>query len=318
MRSRLYLGHVMHARKEPVAHRFSYPAFAFALDVDELPELDRNLRLFGHNRAGLFSLHESDYLGAGHGISSGDSGPQTMSGDHGAFDGDLRAKLRRRIDDAGARIELHRIELVTTPRFAGHTFNPVSFYYCYATDATLSGIVAEVNNTFGEAHVFVLPASQAVRTSGERFSFVAPKRFHVSPFNDMEGAYEFHFNPLDERLDVRIEIRRAEGKTFASRLRGDVRPLDNTALLRLAATYPLTTALTLPRIMWQAYKLHYRKGLPVFAKPDPASPQTFAATRPAYISEFSAPTWLQRRAARQPSPRDLDRVTEMKENHGSH
>ena len=53
MRSRLYLGQVMHARLEPVEHAFRYPAFAFALDVDELPELDRELRLFGHGRRDL-------------------------------------------------------------------------------------------------------------------------------------------------------------------------------------------------------------------------------------------------------------------------
>ncbi len=288
MRSRLYLGQVVHARLEPVEHSFRYPAFAFALDVDELPELDRRLRFFGHGRRALFSLYEADYLG----------------GD----DRGLRAKLGDRIAAAGTRIDLSRVELVTTPRFAGHTFNPVSFYYCYDAGEQLSGIVAEVNNTFGEGHVYVLPASAAASSTESGLSFATPKSFHVSPFNDMRGTYEFHFAALAEHLDVRIDIRREAGRSFASRLRGTARPLDNASLYRLAATYPLTTALTLPRIMWQAYKLHYRKGLPLFDKPEPASPQTFAAARPAYISELSAPSWLR------PEPTE----TEIEDRHGSH
>jgi len=184
----------------------------------------------------------------------------------------------------------------------------VSFYYCYDADGQLSGIVAEVNNTFGEGHVYVLPASAATGSTGAGHSFAAPKNFHVSPFNDMRGTYEFHFAALEEHLDVRIDIRREAGRSFASRLRGTVRPLDNAALYRLTATYPLTTALTLPRIMWQAYKLHYRKGLPLFDKPEPESAQTFTSTRPAYINEFSAPRWLR------PDPTE----SEMKDRHGSH
>lgn len=272
MRSRLYLGHVMHARLEPVEHGFRYPAFVFALDIDELPELDRTLRLFSYCRRGLFSVHAGDYLGA------------AAAG--------LRVKLGRRIETAEADIALDRVDLVTTPRFAGHTFNPVSFYYCYGAEERLSGVVAEVNNTFGESHVYVLPVRQEASSNDGALRFSAPKRFHVSPFNDMQGTYEFRFSILAEDLDVRIDIRRDGGKSFVSRLSGSARALDDGALLRLAMTYPLTTALTLPRIMWQAYKLHYRKGLPLFAKPEPSSPHTFAASRPAYINELSVPGWL--------------------------
>jgi cyclopropane-fatty-acyl-phospholipid synthase len=271
MNSRLYVGSVMHARLSPVAHAFRYPAFAFVLDIDELAALDSALLLFGHNRRGLFSLHEGDYLGSA--------------------EGSLRDRLRRHVDATGSDIELDRVELVTTPRFAGHTFNPVSFYYCYGSDAALRGIVVEVNNTFGEAHVYVLPVS-AGDLHGDTLAFTERKRFHVSPFNDMEGAYEFHFRPLAESLDIRIGIRRGEDRSFTSRLSGDVRPLDNASLARLAATYPLTSALVLPRILWHAYKLHYRKGLPVVPKPEPSSARTFVASRPSYLSELSTRGWL--------------------------
>jgi cyclopropane-fatty-acyl-phospholipid synthase len=286
MRSALYVGHVLHARIEPVEHRFRYPAFVFALDVDELDTLDDELHLFGHNRRGLFSLHEADYLGVG--------------------DDGVRAKLRRRLRAADADIALDRVQLVTTPRVAGHTFNPVSFYYCHDAGGELSGIVAEVNNTFGEAHIYPLPAAEATHRGEGGCRFVTRKRFHVSPFHDMEGDYEFDFAPLGERLDVRIDIRRPGGKAFVSRLYGERRALENTALYRLALTYPFTAALTLPRILWQAFKLHYRKGLPVYRKPEPSSPLTFPATRAPYISELSAPIGS--------GPR---RGAEIRGNHGS-
>lgn len=272
MRSRLYVGQLMHARRAPVEHAFRYPAFAFALDVDELPRLSDTLRLFGHDRRALFALHEADYLGAGA--------------------GDLRTRLARRIAQAGCAIELARIELLTVPRVFGHAFNPVSFFYCRDAADELSGVVVEVNNTFGEAHVYVLPADAPMR---------ARKHFHVSPFHDMNGEYAFRFADLGERLDIGIDLQRDGTTTFVSRLWGGARPLSDAQLARLAAGYPLTAALTLPRILWQAFKLHYRKDLPVFAKPEPSSPQTYSATRPSYIREFAAPRVAQTNGGRRAS-----------------
>ena len=278
MRSRIYVGHIVHARTVPVVHQFRYPMFTFAIDIDELPELDSRLKLFGHNRRALFSLYEADYLG--------DKGTP------------LRDKLNYWRRRTNAVIDLHRVELVTIPRVVGHAFNPVSFYYCYCSDGSLSGVVTEVNNTFGEVHVYMLdePQPELADTIGHH-RFSARKRFHVSPFNDLAGTYEFDFGPLGKCLDVSIEIQRSCGKTFSSRLYGNARKIDNRALCRLAATYPLSAALTLPRILYQAYKLHYHKGLPVVPKPPPSSLSTARATRPAYMSEFAAPTWLQRQNA---------------------
>ena len=46
--------------------------------------------------------------------------------------------------------------MVTTPRFLRYAFNPVSFHYCYNKNNELKVIVLEVNNTFGEKHLYVL------------------------------------------------------------------------------------------------------------------------------------------------------------------
>ena len=100
MRSALYTGTVMHARKTPKENVFRYRVCFYLLDLDELPELDRRVRLFGWNRRGVVSLHDRDHL-------------------------DIRAYL------AEHGIEADRILLLTNLRVLGYVFNPVSFFYCY-------------------------------------------------------------------------------------------------------------------------------------------------------------------------------------------
>src|SRR4029079_2744008 len=118
VRSALYTGTVMHARKTPKENVFRYRVCFYLLDLDELPELDRRVRLFGWNRRNVVSLQARDHL-------------------------DIRGYL------AEQEIEADRILLLTNLRVLGYVFNPVSFFYCYRGD-DLACIVAEVCNTFGE------------------------------------------------------------------------------------------------------------------------------------------------------------------------
>ena len=115
MRSALYTGTVMHARKTPKENVFRYRVCFYLLDLDELPEFDRRLRLFGWNRRNVVSLYDRDHM-------------------------DVRAYL------AEHGIEADRILLLTNLRVLGYVFNPVSFFYCYR-DGGLACIVAEVSNT---------------------------------------------------------------------------------------------------------------------------------------------------------------------------
>ena len=134
MRSALYTGTVMHARKTPKENVFRYRVCFYLLDLDELPELDRRVRLFGWNRRNVVSLHDRDHL-------------------------DIRAYL------AEHGIEADRILLLTNLRVLGYVFNPVSFFYCYAGGG-LACIVAEVSNTFGERLPYLLSPENQDTTSG--------------------------------------------------------------------------------------------------------------------------------------------------------
>jgi cyclopropane-fatty-acyl-phospholipid synthase len=239
----IYEGSVMHARLGAVQHRFEYPVWHLAVDLDALPRLGAGSRLFGYNQRALLSLWDRDYLDG---------------------EGSLRQRVDRHLAAKGLRAA--RVVLVTAPRFLGYVFNPVSFYYCYGADGALVAALAEVNNTFKEKHLYLLDRPLAA-AGGHQARYTVPKAFHVSPFYDRSGDYDFHFRPLGEGLDIRIDILRDGKPAFVSRLWGKARPWSDAQLLKMIALKPWDALATYPRILWQAAKLHYQKRLPVFTKP---------------------------------------------------
>lgn len=281
-RSRLYVGTLAHTRLQPVRHHFTYPVWTAAVDLDELDELDETLWWFGHDRWRPVAIHDADYLGA----------PR----------GRLRDKLTARLREAGIEQAPVRILLVTSPRVFGHAFNPVSFYFCEDAEGQPLCHVAEVNNTFGEGHLYVLGPQQAVAGEGDA-RYRARKEFHVSPFNDVAGEYAFRLSRPGDALDLSIDLEVDGARHLATRLRGRALPLRDATLARLLITRPFTVALALPRILRQAASLYLRHGLEFRPKPDPASPRTYLSTRPPWLREFRLPTGLERLARRWSAPR---------------
>lgn len=241
----------MHARLEPAKHAFAYPVVFFGIDLDELPHLPELVRGFGHNRRGVFAIHDRDFL------------DETAGG--------IREKLDRFLRTVKRGDEVARVFLVTAARYFNYVFNPVSFYYCYGADGTLRCAVAEVNNTFRERHLYLLDDPAFAQDTAQ---FHAAKAFHVSPFNDRRGEYAFSFSPPTPDLDVRVDLVRDGRVVFKSQLAGKALPLDTKHLAGTLAHYPLNVALTMPRIMMQAAQLYFQRKLPVFTKPAPASALT--------------------------------------------
>jgi cyclopropane-fatty-acyl-phospholipid synthase len=247
MNSRIYTGKVMHARLTPVRHSWVFPFYFYAIDLDELPELDRTVRGFGFNRWNPVSLRDTDYL-RGSGV--------------------LRERLAEFIDTS----EIDRIVLVTVARFMAKVFNPVSFYYGLKKDGSPACMVTEVNNTFSERHLYILEGG-----AGFPLKCTQTKGFHVSPFNDMHGHYEFVFSAPGEDINIEIRLVRNEETVMNAAMWGKGRPLTTAHLWQTVLKHPFTAALTMPRILWQAALLRYKKKLPVFSKPAPSSPMTIKA-----------------------------------------
>ncbi|MGL6279948.1 MAG: DUF1365 domain-containing protein [Gaiella sp.] len=238
MRSALYVGTVMHARRAPVENVFRYPVYMTLLDLDELPRLDRELPLFGWNRRALTSYHDRDHL-------------------------DVRAHL------AAAGVELGeggRLEVLTNLRVLGHVFNPVSFWWCYRGDGELACIVAEVANTFGERLPYLLLPAEADGVAGARRVWHTDKRLHVSPFMPMDQSYTWWLSAPGPRVGVRMDVHEEGRPDFQATLVARRVELTASSLRAALIRYPLMPATVLARIHLQAARL-WTKRVPFFPKP---------------------------------------------------
>jgi DUF1365 family protein len=244
----LYLGEVMHARLKPVGHRFSYRVMSLLIDLDRLAAADRQSPLFGVNRAALYSFHERD---------------------HGDRDGaSLRAFAQRCAAQHDIDLDGGRVWLLCYPRLLGHTFNPLSVYFCYRADGALSLVIYEVRNTFGEIHPYVLPVRPGeVTEAGLRQH--QDKLFYVSPFIAMAMRYHFRVSPPGEQVRLRILETDCHGPLLSATFSGQRRALTTSALLRAFFSLPLVTFKIVAAIHWEALRL-WLKGLRLVERPDVA------------------------------------------------
>ncbi len=241
--SALYDGVVVHRRFAPRVHRLRYRLFQLLIDLDELPALDRGLRLFGHNRFALFSHHDRD-----HGDRSGRP---------------LRGQIEALLARAGLSAGGGPIHLLAMPRVLGYVFNPLSLYYCHRPDGQLAAVVLEVSNTFGERHFYVAPATSGLVRSA------CAKAFFVSPFMGMDMSYDFRLAAPGEAAEVAIlGLDSAGAPLIFARFAGRRRPLTDAALVRAFFAHPLLTLKVVAAIHLEAIKL-IAKGLRLRPKPTP-------------------------------------------------
>jgi len=239
-------GHVMHARSRPAPHAFRYPAFCLRIPLSSLADLP-SLGLARNTRAAV-AFHDRD---------------------HGARDGSplaawIRARLADGKIDAGGEVVLH-----TFPRMLGYVFNPVSFWVCHDRAGAVRAVLAEVNNTFGESHAYLVahPDGRPI-AAGE--ALTARKSFHVSPFCDVKGRYVFRFRTDAGRWLARVDYHDDDAATplLATSIGGEAEPLSRDAVRRLLTRYPAFTLGVIARIHWQALRL-WTKRVPFFRKPVP-------------------------------------------------
>jgi DUF1365 family protein len=246
-RTCLYFGDVMHARLRPFRHRFAYSVFSMLVDLDELPALDRTSRLFGHNRARLFSFHDAD---------------------HGARDGTpTREWVRARLAEAGLADAGARVFALCFPRIFGYAFNPLTVYFCHDATGALAATLYEVKNTFGEQHGYLIRVPEG-RAPGAPVVQRAAKRFHVSPFIPMRMEYRFRVSEPEDRLALLIREDAPEGELLVACQTGSRVEWSDAALLRAFFRYPLLTVKIIGAIHWEALRL-WIKGAKYHPRPAP-------------------------------------------------
>ncbi len=269
----LYTGRVMHSRLGEKEHTFEYPVYGYGFDIDQLESGAVPSPFFSYQKRNLTSLFASDYLAL------------TKQS--------IREKVKAELRKHNCHDPIDAIFMVTSARYFGYVFNPVTFYYCYAPDGSIRYHIAEINNTFGERHAYVLGGPSAPAMSGKNgiIRYYPKKEFFVSPFFKVEGQYEFTFaSREDKTYDVRINVYHGETCVFCSRVWGKFHSLTGWNHLFTIARYPLTAALTMPRILWQAQLLRFKKGIPMLDKPEPVSADTFSTSPP----KKSAPSLKER------------------------
>ena len=251
MNSTILHGTISHARHKIVNHAFSYPLYMVGIDLSEIQKLSESSNFFGYNKLRVLSVWDGDYLN-----SSSKSILEKLS----------TILHQHQIDD------VTQVFLITVPRYFGYTFNPVSFYVSRTKDGEINGFVAEVNNTFGEKHIYVEKPPSGASHLPLRFRF--PKRFFVSPFFEVSGEYEIVIHSLESEIKISVNLFEGDREIFSTLLDCSQHPFTERELLSTLIRFPLSAFLTMGRIYTQAVILGWRYKLGAYLKPSPSSPHT--------------------------------------------
>ena len=236
-------GYTYHGRKGAIANAFRYGVDFILLDAEART---RGPALFSRNGGNFVSLHDRDHGGP----------PKDGRG----------AAWARDVLQAHQVRAPGQLLLLAQPRMLGHVFNPVSFWLAHDEDGGLRAVIAEVSNTFGDRHSY-LCCRDDMGPIGPDTQVSVTKIMHVSPFQPVEGRYDFRFDIAPDRIGIRIDYDRDKGGVIAT-LTGQLEPLSDRGILSMLVRRPLGSVRVLALIHWQALKL-WAKGAKYCTRPTP-------------------------------------------------
>jgi len=236
-------GETYHGRRGNTKNAFRYSIDYVLLDAESDTA---GPGLFARNSAALMSLHDRDH------------GGPPKNGTGAAWVRDVLKQYQISLDG--------RIELLAQPRVLGHVFNPVSFWLCYDVHNRLRVVIAEVSNTFGDRHSYLIH-HEDLREISRMDTITARKIFHVSPFQDIKGGYTFRFDIRPDSIGIWIDFSEDHAGLIAT-LTGPRVPLTNIGILRAMVRRPFGSRRVLALIHWQAVKLWW-KGVAYRPRPEP-------------------------------------------------
>ncbi|GLY27751.1 DUF1365 domain-containing protein [Kineosporia sp. NBRC 101731] len=226
----IYRCSIEHTRTTPLRNQFRYRSYLWSVDLDDLPRVPSTVAGF----------RPQDHLGAGP---------------------DLRGNVDTYLATEGIDLRGGRIRMLTAARVLGYVFNPLTVYWCHDPAGDLVCVVAEVHNTYGGRHCYL------VRTD-DRGRGRVQKDFYVSPFEAASGAhYTMSLPEPGERLDLAITLHRPGQAPFVTRVHGRRHIATRTTIARFALRFPLAPLAVAARIRLQGVKL-WARGLPVVPRPD--------------------------------------------------
>lgn len=191
----LYSARLTHVRHTVLTRRFTHRMRTWLVDLDELsvPRGTMEPGAGGHPFwSRLATFRAADHLGSP--------------------DRSIRANL-------DAWLASHqvprpaRVLMLAAPRSFGYAFNPLTVYWCYAADGSPLCVVAEVHNTYGERHCYLLHPD-------ERWRSEVGKELYVSPFFAVTGRYRLRLPPPDARLSLTVTLHQDGDQVFTATLVG--------------------------------------------------------------------------------------------------
>jgi cyclopropane fatty-acyl-phospholipid synthase-like methyltransferase/DUF1365 family protein len=224
----LYEVDIAHVRVDPVRHDVRHRSFLWYVDVDELPDHGVLARFLPRDHAG----HPN----------------RTIRSNVDAF-----------LAEHGMDVRGGQITMLTNARSFAYVFNPLTLYWCHDPAGELVCVVAEVHNTYGQRHCYLLRTDDSGRAD-------TAKDFYVSPFYPVDGVYRMRLPEPGDRLAVTITLQRTGERPFVASVRGVRRAATRRALVAAAVRRPLETWVVRALITRHGIAL-LRKGLPVQPRP---------------------------------------------------
>ena len=235
MLTALYRTRVTHLRRSPVHHYFEQRGYSWYVDIDDLPRLPGWLEPFARFEA-------ADHL----------SPP---------VDGDdtLRARVDRYLGEHGIDLPGGTVTALLQARVLGYVFNPLSIFWCHDSRGVLRHVIAEVHNTYGGRHAYLLPPT------GNQPAAVK-KALYVSPFNEVDGYYLVRAPQPGAELDVTISLHRENKPAFVATMQGTRCKASIAHILRLQVVAPVSPLMGAMWIRIQGITLWARR-VPVVPSP---------------------------------------------------
>lgn len=210
----LYRAQIDHLRRGPARHRFRHRSFLWLVDPESPPHIPWALRP-------LARFDRRDHV-------------------------DVRGLL------AEHGVTADRLVMLASPRTFGYVFNPVSIHWCLRSDGTLAARVAEVHNTYGQRHAYLLPPEGANHVT---------KALEVSPFHPPDGTYQIRISEPGPKVAVSVSFRPVDGPPFTASLVAERVQASTGNLLKLLLLYPWPSMRVSALIRWEAFLL-WVKGSP--------------------------------------------------------
>ncbi len=241
MLTAIYRTRITHLRRSPVHHYFEQRGYCWYIDIDNLPRLPGWLQPFARFEA-------ADHLS-----------PPLQGGED-----TLRARVDSYLAERGIELPGGSVTALVQARVLGYVFNPLSVFWCHDSEGVLRHVIAEVHNTYGGRHAYLLPPT------GDQPAAVK-KALYVSPFNEVDGYYLVRAPRPEAELDVTISLHRENKPAFVATLNGARCKASIANVLRLQMVAPVAP---LMGAMWIRIQ-----GVTLWARQVPVVPRAPAVER---------------------------------------